>query len=184
MTKSRQKLIGAIISVSIMCMPTIAKANELDTIDKLIEQSNNKTKEKNENNKKQMIMEMGKGLKEIWDKQKIEELNKHRRRVKFTITYYTNSPREGGNKDKKGKLLENHKYPVVALPKDVPYGTRIEFDNEVLGNRVFINVDSGNAIQWTEEGCVVDVFIANASQKYLNKLGKHYEYGYIYDLGY
>ena len=170
MGKSRlQLIIGGVIIASTINMPTTRPTastfsdNGINTIDKMIRETNDNRIKQEEQNKINMLNEIGKGLVEI-NKKKQEE---------------------GGVRDKKGKLLTNHNYPIVALPKDIPYGSRIEFDSEVLGSTEFLSVDSGNAIKWIDENeCVVDVFVPYASQSYLNKLGRHKMYGYIYDLGY
>ena len=185
-------IIGGIITTSIINMPiatpkcTVDCSNiELNTVDKLIKGTNDKIEENKQYENNNMLNEIGREYVKLQEQKKIEELNKHRKRVLFHITYYTNSQEEGGIKDKKGRLLTNHNYPIVALPKDVPYGSRVEFDSEVLGSTEFVSVDSGNAIKWINDNeCVVDVFVPYASQSYLNKLGKHKVWGYIYDLGY
>lgn len=185
-------IIGGVITTSIINMPiatpkcTVDCSNiELNTVDKLIKGTNDKIEENKQCENNNMLNEIGREYVKLQEQKKIEELNKHRRRVLFHITYYTNSQEEGGIKDKKGRLLINHNYPIVALPKDVPYGSRVEFDREVLGSTEFVSVDSGNVIKWINDNeCVVDVFVPYASQSYLNKLGRHKMYGYIYDLGY
>ena len=196
MRKSRlQLIIGCVIICSIINMPTTRPTastfsdNGINTIDKMIKETNDNRIKQEEQNKINMLNEMGKGLVEInkkkQDEERIKELNKHRRRILFHITYYTNSYEEGGIRDTKGKLLENHKYPIIAMPSDVPYGSRVEFDKTINGSNEFISVDSGNAIQWINDNeCVVDVFVPNASQNYLNKLGRDKCYGWLYDLGY
>ena len=186
-------IIGGIITTSIINMPiatpkcTVDCSNiELNTVDKLIKGTNDKIEENKQCENNNMLNEIGREYIKLQEENKIKkELESHRRRVLFTVTYYTNSYSEGGHRDKKGKYLVNHNMPVVALPKNISYGCRVEFDNEVLGNTEYINVDSGNAIQWINDNeCVVDVFVPYASQSYLNKLGKHKVWGYIYDLGY
>ena len=185
-------IIGGIITTSIINMPiatpkcTVDCSNiELNTVDKLIKGTNDKIEENKQYENNNMLNEIGREYIKLQEQKKIEELNKHRRRVLFHITYYTNSQEEGGIKDKKGKLLENHEYPIIAMPSDVPYGSRVEFDETINGSNEFISVDSGNAIQWiNDDECVVDVFVPNASQSYLNQLGRDKCYGWLYDLGY
>ena len=185
-------IIGGIITTSIINMPiatpkcTVDCSNiELNTVDKLIKGTNDKIEENKQYENNNMLNEIGREYIKLQEQKKIEELNKHRRRVLFHITYYTNSQEEGGIKDKKGKLLENHEYPIIAMPSDVPYGSRVEFDKTINGSNEFISVDSGNAIQWINDNeCVVDVFVPNVSQSYLNKLGRDKCYGWLYDLGY
>lgn len=198
MGKSRlQLIIGGVIIASIINMPTTRpSANTFSdngikhkTVDKMIKETKEGIDKKKEQDKVNMLNEIGKGLVEInkkkQEEEKVRELNKHRRRILFHITYYTNSYEEGGVRDKKGKLLENHEYPIIALPSDVPYGSRVEFDKTINGNNEFISVDSGNAIQWINDNeCVVDVFVPNVSQSYLNQLGRDKCYGYLYDLSY
>lgn len=95
-----------------------------------------------------------------------------KKRVKFHVTYYTNKNNrlQGGQLDKKSKPLISHNYPVLALPKDVPYGVRVVFEEEVNGSREYINVDTGGAIKWLNKEkteCKVDIFIPNVSEKWL-----------------
>ena len=185
-------IIGGIITTSIINMPiatpkcTVDCSNiELNTVDKLIKGTNNKIEENKQCENNNMLNEIGREYIKLQEQKKIEELNKHRRRVLFHITYYTNSYEEGGVRDKKGKLLENHEYPIIAMPSDVPYGSRVEFDKTINGSNEFISVDSGNTIQWiNDDECVVDVFVPNVSQNYLNQLGRDKSYGWLYDLGY
>ena len=185
-------MIGGIITTSIINMPiatpkcTVDCSNiELNTVDKLIKSTKDKIDEDKKNKHNDMLNEIGREYVKLQEQKKIEELNKHRRRVLFHITYYTNSQEEGGIKDKKGKLLTNHEYPIIAMPSNVPYGSRVEFDETINGSNEFISVDSGNAIQWiNDDECVVDVFVPNASQSYLNQLGRDKCYGWLYDLGY
>lgn len=108
-----------------------------------------------------------------------------KKRVKFHITYYTNKNNrlQGGKYDKKSNLLTSHNYPVLALPKDVPYGTKVEFDEEVSGSKEYINVDTGGAIKWLNSDkteCKVDIFIPNVSERWLmNNADNKIVYGWI-----
>lgn len=105
-------------------------------------------------------------------KSKIEINAPRKQRIKFHVTYYTNKNNrlQGGQLDKKSKPLTSHNFPVLALPKDVPYGVKVLFEEEVNGSREYINVDTGGAIKWLNKEkteCKVDIFIPNVSEKWL-----------------
>lgn len=88
------------------------------------------------------------------------------KKVLCHVTYYTNSEDslQGGYKDKKGKELNSHEEPIIALPKDVPYGSYLIFDEPVLGETIYKNVDTGGAIVWINDyEMKVDVFVPNVS---------------------
>lgn len=87
--------------------------------------------------------------------------------IKVRISFYTNEDNalEGGQLDKKGKLLVEHDYPIVAMPADVPYGSIL-----VIKGIPFTVVDTGGAMKWTGENeCNIDVFIPNKSSEWLNE---------------
>lgn len=99
------------------------------------------------------------------------------RRVEFHITYYTNANTklEGGQYDKKGKKLTSHGVPIVALPKDVPYGAKVVLDSSVNGATTFKNVDTGGSIVWLNSSktkCKMDVFVPDVTSSYIEK---HYQ---------
>ena len=86
------------------------------------------------------------------------------------VTYYTNSEDslQGGHKDKKGKELTSHEEPIIALPKDVSYGSYLIFDEPVLGETIYKNVDAGGAIVWINDyEMKVDVFVPNVSYDWI-----------------
>lgn len=116
----------------------------------------------------------------------ISPTSQNRRRVEFYITYYSNinDSLNGGHNDKKGKKLISHDMPVVALPKDVPYGSMVVFDEKVNGSEYYLNVDTGGMIKWLNSEktkCKADIFIPNVSERYIIK---NYEnkvvYGWLY----
>lgn len=83
---------------------------------------------------------------------------------KVTFYYADSTTLQGGYNDKKGIPLSSHSEPIVALPSDVTYGSYIEFDEEIRGNTLFKNVDSGGAIKWLDDNTIiVDVFVPEAS---------------------
>jgi 3D (Asp-Asp-Asp) domain-containing protein len=101
-----------------------------------------------------------------------EERMRLGRRIKFHITYYCDedSSLEGGKHDKKGKDLNNHEYPVLALPKDVSYGAKVVFDESINGSNEYINVDTGGAITWLgSDECKADVFIGGVSPSWIER---------------
>ena len=88
------------------------------------------------------------------------------------ISYYTNceTSQEGGKKDKKGKLLENHDEPICALPNEVPYGYYLLLDKKINGSNTYKNVDTGGAIYFLNDENTkmkVDIFIPDKTEKWL-----------------
>lgn len=82
------------------------------------------------------------------------------------VTYYTNNDDrlQGGHTDKKGNYLVSHDEPIIALPRDIPYGSYLVFDEPVLGETIYKNVDTGGAIIWLNDyEMKVDVFVSNVS---------------------
>lgn len=104
-----------------------------------------------------------------WEEYLSSEMNNagfsHSKQVTCYITYYfaEDSKLQGGYIDKRGIELHLHKEPIVALPKDVPYGSYIVFDTDIRGNTTYKNVDTGGAIAWMDSNtCKVDVFVPEA----------------------
>lgn len=86
------------------------------------------------------------------------------------VTYYTNinDSLQGGNKDKKGNNLVSHDESIIALPRDVPYGSYLIFDEPVLGETIYKNVDTGGAIVWFNDyEMKVDVFVPNVTLEWI-----------------
>lgn len=86
------------------------------------------------------------------------------------ITYYTNinNKLQGGQYDKKGKLLTSHQEKICALPSSVPYGSYLVLDEQVNGSNIFKNVDTGGSIKFLGGDKVkVDIFIPNVSEQYI-----------------
>lgn len=86
------------------------------------------------------------------------------------VTYYTNinDNLQGGHKDKKGNHLTSHEEPVIALPSNIPYGSYIVFDEPVLGETIYKNVDTGGAIVWLNNCEMnVDIFVPNVSLEWI-----------------
>lgn len=86
------------------------------------------------------------------------------------VTYYTNinNSLQGGNKDKKGNNLVSHDESIIALPRDVPYGSYLIFDEPVLDETIYKNVDTGEAIVWLNDyEMKVDVFVPNVSLEWI-----------------
>lgn len=164
---------------------TIAKERKGSSIkDKQdnFEKEINKIKLENDIN---MLNEISINLYNLQIQQELKRIeDSKRRRVVFHITYYTNASNslEGGHRDKKGKILEDYDYPILALPRDVAYGSKIVFDEAVLGEYEYINVDTGGAIQWIGENeCKADIFIPNVSNDWLIRNTKNrIVEGYIY----
>lgn len=89
------------------------------------------------------------------------------RKINVRISFYTNGDNalEGGQYDRKGKLLTEYDYPVIAMPSDVPYGSIL-----VIKGIPFTVVDTGEAMKWTSDNqCNVDVFIPNKTSEWLNE---------------
>lgn len=86
------------------------------------------------------------------------------------VTYYTNinDSLQGGNKDKKGNNLVSHDESIIALPRDVPYGSYLIFDEPVLGETIYKNVDTGGAIVWLNDYEMnVDIFVPNVTLEWI-----------------
>lgn len=102
-------------------------------------------------------------------------------KLDLMVTYYTDQDNalEGGKYDRRGKILAEHDMPVIAMPKDVPYGSYLYVEDL---HTLFKVVDTGGAMVWTGENqCNVDVFIAGKTTEWLNKnTGKHKSAGYLY----
>lgn len=99
--------------------------------------------------------------------------------VNCIVSFYTNSNSklEGGKYDSKGRLLTSHNMNVCAAPSNISYGSFVELN----GMGIYKVVDTGGAIKWTKEGNMkVDVFVPNATNEYLNKLGVKKVTGKIY----
>lgn len=158
------------------------------TINSIRDRQKNFEKEMNEikqaNNIK-MLNEMSVSLHKLQVEQELKRIeDSKRRKVTFHITYYTNADNalEGGQKDKKGRMLESHNYPIMALPSDVAYGSKVVFNEPVLGEYEYLNVDTGGAIRWINKNeCKADIFIPNVSNDWLirNTENRTVE-GYIY----
>lgn len=99
--------------------------------------------------------------------------------VNCILSFYTNSNSklEGGQYDKRGKLLVSHNMNICAAPSNIPYGSFIELN----GMGVYKVVDTGGAIKWLNNNTMkVDIFVPNATNKYLNQLGIKKATGKIY----
>lgn len=86
------------------------------------------------------------------------------------VTYYTNinDRLQGGHTDKKGNYLVSHDEPIIALPRDIPYGSYLVFDEPVLGETIYKNVDTGGAMVWLNDyEMKVDVFVPNVSLEWI-----------------
>lgn len=86
------------------------------------------------------------------------------------VTYYTNinDSLQGGHTDKKGNYLVSHDEPIIALPRDIPYGSYLIFDEPILGETIYKNVDTGGAIVWLNDyEMKVDVFVPNVSLEWI-----------------
>ena len=86
------------------------------------------------------------------------------------VTYYTNSDDslQGGHIDKEGNYLVSHDEPIIALPRDIPYGSYLIFDEPVLGETIYKNVDTGGAIVWLNDyEMKVDIFVPNVSLEWI-----------------
>lgn len=85
--------------------------------------------------------------------------------VTIKTTYYTNinNAMQGGQYDKRGKLLTSYKEPIVAVPKDIPYGSYLK-----INGTMYKCVDTGGAIVWLKDGTMrVDIFVPNVSEGWI-----------------
>lgn len=88
-------------------------------------------------------------------------------RINVTIdgSWYTNADTEleGGKYDKRGKLLTSHNMPICAVPKDIPYGSLLEYDGVM-----YLCCDTGGSIIWKNNGDMkVDFFYPNVTSSWL-----------------
>lgn len=88
-------------------------------------------------------------------------------RINVTIdgSWYTNADTEleGGKYDKRGKLLTSHNMPICAVPKDIPYGSLLEYDGVM-----YLCCDTGGSIIWKNNGDMkVDFFYPDVTSSWL-----------------
>lgn len=92
------------------------------------------------------------------------------------VTYYTNNYESCGKTDGIGANNKKLNYGHIALPKEFPFGTKINLE----GMGTFECQDRGGAIKRIDENTiVVDVYIPNATEAQLNQLGRKEVKGYI-----
>lgn len=97
------------------------------------------------------------------------------RKVKLRISYYTVSMQETGKTDgicASGVKIYNGS---IAAPSNIPFKTKIS----IPGMGVYTVEDRGGAIGYEGDVMKIDVYVPNASQSQLNKLGVKYTIGYI-----
>jgi 3D (Asp-Asp-Asp) domain-containing protein len=88
--------------------------------------------------------------------------------INVIVSYYSNTVADCGKTDGIGannlKLSRGH----IAMPKEYEFGTKLYLE----GMGVFENQDTGGAIKRINSNTIkVDMYIPNASEKYLKKLG-------------
>lgn len=98
------------------------------------------------------------------------------RPVKLRISYYTVSFQDCGNT----RGITSSGLPIqsdmIAAPNNIKFGTQISIPS--MG-RVFTVQDRGGAIGYEGDTMMIDVYVPNATQSQLNKLGVKYTNGYI-----
>lgn len=158
---------------------------EVKGYDEFLKNYKNKVKEIEKQRQKEMQEHARKEKEEYERLHKIRKLDRGYSgtyrvlEINCIVSYYTNSNSrlEGGKYDKKGNLLTSHNMNVCATPSNIPYGSFVELN----GMGVYKVVDTGRAIRWTKDGSMkVDVFVPNATNEYLNKLGVKKVTGKIY----
>ena len=88
-------------------------------------------------------------------------------KLEVVVTFYSDEENEleGGIYDRRGNILADYEFPVCAMPKDVPFNSKIE-----ILDTVFTVVDTGGAIKWLGENkCKVDIFIPGKTTEWLNE---------------
>lgn len=88
--------------------------------------------------------------------------------INVIVSYYSNTVADCGKTDGIGansfKLSRGH----IAMPKEYQFGTKLCLE----GMGVFENQDTGGAIKRIDSNTIkVDMYIPNASEKYLKELG-------------
>lgn len=102
-----------------------------------------------------------------------EELRKQQEEKQwFTvrISYYTSSMSNCGKTDAITASGKKAEYGMIAAPYSYPFGTTFQLEN---GEKLVCE-DRGGAIKIINNIVWLDVFIPNASEEYLNKLGVKY----------
>lgn len=184
MNKKTIAMISSLLIIGILNIPK-EKKEEVQGIN-LAAEKKQFVLNSNSNSNKQVLNGYAKEIYEYKERIRLEQERKQNahnqlsrgftyssvKRVKCKITYYCNfnDAMEGGQHDKKGKLLTSHHEPVVALPKNVPYGSYLILDKNVNGNNIYKCVDSGGAIKWLDENTMkVDVFIPNVTPQWIEQ---------------
>ena len=103
------------------------------------------------------------------------------REINVRVSFYTDEDNalEGGKYDRRGRLLASYHHPIVAMPKDVPYGSWLDIDGTLLQV-----VDTGGAMVWTDSNsCNIDVFIPGKTTEWLNEnTGVFYTTAKLYEV--
>lgn len=93
--------------------------------------------------------------------------------IDIVETYYTNSVKNCGKTDAisaSGKLLDRGGY--IAAPYDIEFGTIIITKDDKNNYGEYEVQDRGGAIKWIDNHTMkIDIFVPNATQKQLEKLG-------------
>lgn len=104
----------------------------------------------------------------------------YKRKINIVATHYTNSVADCGNT--KGVTASGVRASrgMVAVPKNIPFGTEIVLVDEGGNKQKVIAQDTGSAIKWINADTMkIDVFVPNATKKQILDMGvKHYT-GYI-----
>lgn len=94
--------------------------------------------------------------------------------IKLRISYYTNSDIECGNSlgiTASGRPIQQG---MIAAPSNIPFGTKI-----IISGNIYTVQDRGGAIGYEGNIMKIDIYVPNASQSQLNRLGVKYTTGYI-----
>jgi 3D (Asp-Asp-Asp) domain-containing protein len=100
--------------------------------------------------------------------------NQQGQQVKLRISYYTNSDIECGNSlgiTASGRQIQQG---MIAAPSNIPFGTKI-----IINESEYVVTDRGGAIGYEGDTMKIDIYVPNASQSQLNRLGVKYTTGYI-----
>lgn len=88
--------------------------------------------------------------------------------INVIVSYYTNNISDCNKTDGIGANNIKLSRGNIAMPKEYAFGTKLYLEN--MG--VFVNQDLGGAIKRINSSTIkIDMFIPNASEEYIRKLG-------------
>lgn len=98
------------------------------------------------------------------------------REVKLRISFYTISYSDCGNLEGVTASGKHITEGMIAAPAGIGFGSVLSIPSR---GQTYVVEDRGSAITWEGDTMKIDVYIPNATQKELNKLGVIYTTGYL-----